>query len=283
MTSSYQFTPKTCSTAEIEEHLRRLSAFGYTQMEGLLPPQDVARLLEEIEEQYRKTKALKYAGIPERDLEDKIIYNLQNKSKLFIDLLTLDVIKKICKALLNDPYYRFLEDSEGNYILSYYNARSSGRELDLHIDSYIPAPGPRTWAMQVAYVLEDMTIDNGCTVVCPGSHMSGAYSDRELKKRNPVTAAAGDVIIWDSRLWHGTHPNQSGRSRWVLIATFTSWWVKQTMDITRSLPEEIYQALSPEQKVLMGFCSIPPADETARINTKTGYESLLPSVKDYYR
>lgn len=282
-TPSYAFSPKPCSPAEVEEHLRRLLAFGYTHVEGFLPSKDVSQLLAEVEGLHAASKAVKYSGVPDRDNEDKIVYNLQNKSSLFIDLLTQDVVKDICKALLNDPYYRFLDDSRGNYILSYYNARSSGRELDLHIDSYIPAPGARTWAMQAAFVLEDMTLDNGCTVVCPGSHMSGSFSDRKLKERRPITASAGDLIIWDSRLWHGTLANQSGASRWVLIATFTSWWVKQTMDITRSLPDEIYQVLSPEQKVLMGFCSIPPADERTRINTKTGYESLLPSVKDYYR
>jgi hypothetical protein len=29
----------------------------------------------------------------------------------------------------------------------------------------------------------------------------------------------------------------------------------------------------------MGFCSIPPADERERINTKTGYDALKPTAR----
>jgi hypothetical protein len=54
------------------------------------------------------------------------------------------------------------------------------------------------------------------------------------------------------------------------------------MDITRSLPDSIYQQLSDEQKLLMGFCSIPPSDESMRIVTKAGYDVLLPTVDEYY-
>jgi ectoine hydroxylase-related dioxygenase (phytanoyl-CoA dioxygenase family) len=169
-----------------------------------------------------------------------------------------------------------------NYILSYYNARSSGLKLDLHIDSYVPNQGEFTWAMQVGFILDDMNEDNGCTVVVPGSHQSGKYTDRDLKNVKSIIAKAGDVIIWDSRLWHGTKGNSSGASRWALIATITQWWVKQSMDIPRGLPDSIYQNLLDEQKALLGFCSIPPVNSNGRINTKCGYDFLKPSVKDYF-
>lgn len=122
--------------------------------------------------------------------------------------------------------------------MSNYNARSSGKFLDLHIDSLVPARGDFTWAMQAAFVLEDMDEENRFTVVEPANHQSGNYSDRPLTKRCPLSAKAGDIVIWDSRLWHGTLDNMADRSRLVLIATFTRWWVKQSMDMTRKLPEE---------------------------------------------
>ena len=220
--------------------------------------------------------------MPQRDVDDKILYNLQNKDKQFIDILCADFIKNVCRQKLNDPYYRFLPEDKGNYILSYYNARSSGKVLDLHIDSYLPVVGDRTWAMQVVFVLEDMTKDNGGTVVVPGSHKSGRYTDRELENIKYVEAKAGDLVIWDSRLWHGTTENRSKRSRWLLIATMTSWWIKQSMDITRSIEQDMYSQLSDEQKVLLGFCSIPPINEFDRINTKGGYQDLKDNVADYW-
>jgi len=35
--------------------------------------------------------------------------------------------------------------------------------------------------MQAAFVREDMNEISGCTVVVPGNHQSGRYSDRSLK------------------------------------------------------------------------------------------------------
>jgi hypothetical protein len=214
--------------------------------------------------------------------QDHLVYNLQNKDVEFTKLLSNPLVQEVVGCFLNDSYYQVQDASIANFILNYYNARSSGKFLDLHIDSLVPAHGDFTWAMQAAFVLEDMDEQNGCTVVVPGSHQSGNYSDRSLVKRYPLTAKAGDIAIWDSRLWHGTLDNISGRSRWVLIATFTRWWVKQSMDMTRRLPEDIYAQLTDSEKLMLGFCSIPPSDESGSIHTKKSYSELLPKVADYY-
>lgn len=267
--------------AEQIQYLKEIDVYGYVHIPSYLNTEVVTSLKKMVENHY--VKDTQYKGVPQRDKSDKILYNLQNKDKIFIDILGGPALKNILMQKLNDRYYRFLPDDVPNYILNYYNARSSGQKLDYHIDSHIPVTGNRTWLMQAAFVLEDQDETNGCAVVVPGSHLMAHYTDRELIKNTPLVAHAGDLLIWDSRLWHGTGENKTGRSRWVLIATFSMWWIKQAMDITRSLPGKIYAELSTEQKALLGFCSIPPADEKTRINTKTGYESLMPSVLDYYK
>lgn len=273
------------SESEKAQALKEINVYGYTSISNYLPPQTISKLLELTESHYLKInseKKMDYTGTPERDKTDKILYNLQSKDKFFVDLLTTDFVRWVAMQKLNDVYYRFLPEDVPNYILMYYNARSSGSQLDLHIDSHIPFKGDYTTNMQFAFVLEDSTEENGCTVVVPGSHQSGKYTDRDLKKTNKLSAKSGDLVCWDSRLWHGTLPNNSGQSRWALIATLGMWWIKPSMDITRSLPNEIYQSLSDEQKALMGFCSIPPKNEFERNNTKCGYDFLKKSVDEYY-
>jgi ectoine hydroxylase-related dioxygenase (phytanoyl-CoA dioxygenase family) len=267
---------------EVDQHLKNLDVYGYTQLKNVIDPLKIEELKDKLDLYYTEVKDVESYGRPKRDSKDKMVYNLQNKDTAFIELLSDKSIKKILIPKLNDIYYRLMDETFPNYILSYFNARSSGFALDLHIDSYIPNYGDYSWIMQVLYVLEDMNKDNGCTVVVPGSHKSGKYTDRELKNVIPVHAKAGDIIFWDSRLWHGTLENKTNKSRWGLVATFSRWWIKQNMDMTRSLPNSIYQQLSDEQKLLMGFCSIPPSDESTRIVTKGGYDVLLPKVDDYY-
>ena len=266
---------------EREQRLKELLVYGYCVVEHFMDGATVAALQERVEGACASDSV--YAGVPARDADDLIVYNLQNKNKLFVDLVSAQSLHQILMPKLNDPYYRFLPPDVPNYYLHYYNARSSGQKLDLHIDSHFPFPGKRAIVMQTAFLLDDHHPDNGCTVVVPGSHQSGEFTDRELDHVKPVVARAGDLVMWDSRLWHGALGNTSRQSRWSLVATWGMWWIKPAMDITRGLPDEIYRQLDDRQKQLLGFCCIPPHDEADRINTKVGYEALRPSVGDYYR
>ena len=208
---------------------------------------------------------------------------MQNKDFHFLNLLDEPDLDFILRTKLNDPYYRFLPPTESNYILNYFNARSSGEALDLHIDSQVPAITNNIWAMQAVFALDPFREDNGATVIAPGTHKSGTFTNRDLKKDELkiILAEPGDLIMWDSRLWHGTLPNQSGDDRWAIVSTFSAWWVKQSMDMTRSFPAEFYKKSNNAQKRLIGFCSIPPRDEYERINTKQSYEDLKAELSDY--
>jgi hypothetical protein len=271
---------------DIQQNIKEIDNYGYLKIENFLTKEGVSYLLNQINIRFDEINSkgkIKYKGTPDRDVNDKILYSVYNINHCFIELLTSQVIRQIAMHKLNDEYYQFLPPNVPNYILSYYNARSSGDKLEMHIDSYIPfLSSQKTNVIQIAILLEDTNIENGCTVVVPGSHNSGKYSDREFSNIKPVMGKAGDLIIWDSRLWHGTLANKTGKSRWALIATLSQWWCKQSVDIVRNIDNSIYQKCSDEQKQLLGFCSIPPKDEFSRNNTKCGYDFLKKNVDDYF-
>ena len=123
----------------------------------------------------------------------------------------------------------------------------------IYILTLIPASGSFCWSAQVVIALEETTVKNGCTMVVPGSHLTGKYTDREFDNAKPLELNIGDIAIWDSRLWHGTYRNQTSQTRWALVATFSAWWVKPSMDFTRSLPQEIYEKLNAQEKSLLGL------------------------------
>src|SRR6266576_4730005 len=155
--------------AEYEQHLRSINVYGYTVIKDALDAELVAELKARVGSYWDGDCKREYSGRPDRDSRDKVVYNLQSKHKIFIDLLCFSTVRQICMEKLNDKYYRFIPPENPNYILSYYNARSSGAKLDLHIDSYVPNPGQWCTAMQVVYLLDDTREENGCTVVVPGS------------------------------------------------------------------------------------------------------------------
>jgi ectoine hydroxylase-related dioxygenase (phytanoyl-CoA dioxygenase family) len=270
--------------SELDQCSKELDIYGFCSIRNFLTDESLNNLLQLVNHNYEeinKNGLIKYPGTPDRDGKDKIIYNIQNLDIAFLEVLTSPSITSIASKKLNDPYYRYLPADKPNFILQYYNARSSGSKLDLHIDSHIPFAGDYTNMMQFVILLEDSFVDNGCTVVVPGSHKSGSYTDRNLENVKSLEGKAGDLIFWDSRLWHGTHPNIVGRSRWALIATISMWWVKPSMDIVRSMNDDIYMRCTDQQKQFLGFCAVPPIDPMERNNTKCGYDFLKSSVKDY--
>lgn len=266
--------------AEIEQHLKRLHAVGYSVIENALSPLMVADFLSKVRNLFDLHRN-QMADVPD-EWDAMWVLNLQNKDKAFIDLLGLPVLDALLKPMLNDPYFRGVPSGESNYILGQFVARSSVKALQLHIDAGMPQPGPNTTMVQCGLVLEDTDERNGCTVFVPGSHLLGEYSDRDLHHVYPVPAKAGDLVIWDARVWHGSGPNTSDGTRWCIIATFQRWWVKQSFDMPRALPQAIYERLADRQKALIGFSTIPPLDETKRRTRAIPYAAFAPTVDAFY-
>ena len=142
----------------------------------------------------------------------------------------------------------------------------------MHIDSFIPSSGTVPFVMQALFAVDDSTMENGSTIVVPGSHLSDQYATQEAVRESiPVELNQGDFVLWDSRLWHGAKPNISGEDRWALITTFTRWWIKQNYQTPMSLDKELSDLLNPCERTIMGFNSYPPFNEYDRIDIKKGH------------
>lgn len=264
------------SQKEYNQHIKNINILGYTKIENFIKKKYKVILLKKVIEEHKKINLSPkdLVGLPKRDLRDLRVYNLPERDKIFIDLISDYNIEKILKPFLNDPYYRMLPDKYPNYIISSFTARSSGYKLDLHIDFRFPFQGSVPVSLLILFVLEDMSEKNGATVLVPGSHLSGKYTDREIKTIKVINAKAGDVLVLDSRTWHGTTENKSKKSRWLINANISQWWLKQQVNIPNTIPKKIFTKLTNKQKQLLGYCSIPPNSELERINTKCGYDFL---------
>jgi len=87
-------------------------------------------------------------------------------------------------------------------------------------------------------MLDDVTEENGCLMIVPGSHRGPQYSlfngstftgfldpeqERALKKKEVAAVGkAGDVCLMHTRLVHGSAPNASERRRGLFICVYTA-------------------------------------------------------------
>lgn len=214
------------------------------------------------------------------------IHNLQNKDYEFIKLMDDEYIEKILKYKLNDKYFRNQEKEDPNYILQIFSARASGKNyLDLHTDVRGKGMYDSTLGITILWYLTDTNIENGCTFIVPGSHniflkeADNSYvTDRDFKNKIPIEAKAGDVIIFDQGLWHGSYENKTNELPWRLMAGFNRWWIKQSFDIPKTITNDIYQKLNDKQKSILGFCSEPPISEFDRLSMTIKYTNLKKSI-----
>jgi len=272
-------------TATVSDYLQQLETVGYCRIPAVYSPGRMREALERVNHHYEATKGEISDNVPFLNIGQSTLYNLQNKDSFFLELLfEPKMIEDILLHNLNDQWFKQIPKTDPNYILRSFIARSSNAKLPMHLDSFVPYLGSHVLIMQYSIILETQDEENGCTVVVPGSHHAGEYTTQDsFADAVPIESDVGDVVMWDSRLWHGTTENRSGSTRWAIVATFCRWWMKQHWQTTRSMPQEIFDTLAPREKAVLGFCSIPHFDESAGIDLKSGYDDLPPSVSDFDR
>lgn len=113
-------------------------------------------------------------------------------------------------------------------------------------------PGMRSAVrMSIWLPLQDVTTDNGCLWVVPGSHRDGVASHREVGDGHcrrkiirsdyadehavPLLLDAGDVVLFSGFLWHHSRGNQTEQVRRALIVSYQE----------ASIPRDAYGGVAP--------------------------------------
>lgn len=278
-------TDITASPPIVTECIAAIERDGYCYVPQMFRPEQVSTALERIRHWFDHTLASQSDRMPFLNKNQPMVYNLQSKDLFLLRMvLGCELVEKVLMHFLNDEWFTSIPKDAPNYILRSFLARSSNHQMPLHIDAFIPYTGPHVYIMQCSIVLEDQHEENGCTVLIPGSHLSGHYCVQEaFPTAVSVRARAGDLVFWDSRIWHGARENKSEGTRWAMIATFCRWWIKQAFDIPGNVPQESYDQLTDREKGVLGYCSVPYDNEIQGIDMKRSYRLLPRQVSDYRR
>jgi hypothetical protein len=133
--------------------------------------------------------------------------------------------------------------------------------------------------LNMLVMLDDFTVENGATLVLPGSHRREAMPDPDafLAGAHPIVGTAGSVLLFDSNLVHAAGENRSGARRRALTLTFTSPFIKPQMDHVRQLGEARFSTFDDGLKQLLGYFSRIPAnhDEWYRPRDQRFYRQSL--------
>lgn len=131
-------------------------------------------------------------------------------------------------------------------------------------------------SVNMLITLSDFTVENGGTLIVPGTHQKREKPSDAYLKENTFTAEcpAGSMIVFDSTLWHAAGVNRSGEDRLAVNHQFTRSFIKPQFDYCRALGEDTVLAQKPRTQQLLGYYT----------RTLAGLDEFyVPEEKRFYR
>ncbi len=110
-------------------------------------------------------------------------------------------------------------------------------------------------------MIDDFTIENGGTYLLPGSHLNERKPSDEEFFQNAVqaTGKSGDVVIFNSNVWHAAAPNTTLENRRAIPFTVSKSFMKQLIDYPRAIGYDMMDSFTYEMQQFLGYHSRVPA------------------------
>lgn len=115
--------------------------------------------------------------------------------------------------------------------------------------------------LNILVMLDEFTEENGATLLLPSSHLVDEKPSLDFFNNNsiPIKGKAGDIIIWNSNLFHASGFNRTTGIRRALPITFSLPYYKQLIDYPRAIGYEKYDSFNEKMRDLLGYNSRVPA------------------------
>ncbi len=233
-----------------EEKRNFFAENGYVIFENFLPESECDAYRKEvyaIAEQEREAGSAFLYGY---ENSGQRIYNLINKTRAYDDLLMDRRLSFILNDIFARPTYHQL------YVMSSWHANilsPGAKKQVLHVDASVPEPLP-PWIIRlnVNFIVEDYTSENGATLCAPGTHKwlrKPTKEDIEQTADQLVTLSApkGSIVIWHGHLWHQSGHNRSAKDRVALLACYAASHLLEV-----AMEENHASVIDGEQKQNMG-------------------------------
>ena len=110
-------------------------------------------------------------------------------------------------------------------------------------------------------MVDDFTIENGGTYLLPYSHLREEKPTDKEFFRNAIQAVgqSGDLILFDSNVWHSSALNTTQSSRKAIPITISRSFMKQLLDYPRAIGYDRMDGFNNDLQQFLGYHSRVPA------------------------
>ena len=237
-------------TAEIVE------GKGYVMLPDLISRQEALEarnLILELARQEKQDDKLIVQGKKER------LYGLIYKGDIFASMVQDKLILSIVDTIIG-------EDA----ILGGFSAHilnPGAKSMGIHVDYpywAMPAPFPKypVLELQVIWLMEDFTADNGSPLFADGTQNLATQPNKWQFKTTAkkITGTAGSAIISHGLCWHDTSDNNSDRPRVSLLGNYTPQYVHPLENNLFDYQSEAISNTNPRLQKLLRHTLMPKTE-----------------------
>ncbi|MBT6512269.1 MAG: phytanoyl-CoA dioxygenase family protein [Alphaproteobacteria bacterium] len=267
-------------TGDIEQAKADLDRHGFCILTGAIPAETAAavqdRLVDQAAAERERDIDTHSAFVEPDDDVNQWVFMLPNKGDIFRELVNNASARALVGHVLGAE--ALLSDCSAHITWP------GNKEMALHIDQWFmpqpimpgdaytraaemtradqpfgdPEPAQRAinipMILNVFWAISDFTVENGCTRLMPGSHLSGRHPvPGQAYDCVMAEAPAGSIVAWDGRTWHGASLNTGTAPR---VGVTTYWgapFLRQLMNFTYGLKQEVVEAFDDEERRTHGF------------------------------
>lgn len=235
-----------------------LEKLGYTIFPSFFDKDFVNNVSNSIDQSYKLCRNIQIQNGIDAATDGTVHHLLATGDTIYCDVLS---------QIINSPIYNFIKDFfNGNFIVNSYggviNITSKPSYVaNIHRDIRFFS-GDFPLMLNMLIMLDDFTLENGATYLLEKSHLKEERptDDDFYAKSARAIGKKGDVLFFNSNLWHAAGINNTTDVRRAITITFTKPFMKQQLDYSRALEYENVEKLSPELRQLVGFYSRIPSN-----------------------
>jgi len=248
MSKSYGINNRVHIETEMEHHVENVALRGYSIMRNVVSLDKAERLKEKLNNIY--TVQINEVGKENLDKinEKNIVRTPLAYDPDFLDLITHPKVKEFTRKMLGDNYILNLQNAVIN--LPNFEHHQSSWHRDLPYQNFVISS---PLAVNAFYCLSPFNESTGGTVLLPFSHQMEYMPSKRFVEENlyHVQADTGDVILFDSMVFHRAGKNVSNISRVGVNNMFTKPLISQQIN----LPQFLDGAYSDDEdlNLLLGY------------------------------
>ncbi|MDC0067643.1 phytanoyl-CoA dioxygenase family protein [Gammaproteobacteria bacterium] len=173
--------------------------------------------------------------------------NLLAKTRAIDELAIDPVVLSIVEGLLGP-------DFQMSVVTAFSPGPGSDKQGLHQDDSFYLVPRPHApLVMNFVFALDDFTLENGATMLVPGSHKWSKPIERDYQTER-ATVKAGDMLIWDGAVWHGGGANTTkDQSRRSFSFNYNVSWLRQQENQYIAIPRKVIMQMPERLQRVLGY------------------------------